>query len=363
MMTFFQNKNIFIIFVSFAVLFFFLSLFLLFRNHNYSPPLPSLVNFNHPLPTPTPLPENQFSAWVPWWDETSAVQSLSHLSPGQLASLSPLWFRLDPQGQLETVVHPESSPVFSSAQTVGIALMPTLANDFDPQGVHLLLTQPFLQQTLADQLIALADQYKFSGWDLDWEELHPQDCPLYSDFVTYLADQLHQHQLFLSVSAYAQTGLSSDWKGGKCHDLTALSRSADKVRLMAYDYHHQDSSPGPVTPLTWLDQVLTFTTQIIPPQKLVLGLPTYGYDWNSQETTSSQYQDTVRQLQALNLTPQRDSQSQALTITFRQSGVKHQLWFEDAQSSAAKISLARSRGVYQFCFWHLGKEDPAIWDL
>jgi spore germination protein len=42
--------------------------------------------------------------------------------------------------------------------------------------------------------------------------------------------------------------------------------------------------------------------------------------------------------------------------------VDHEVWYEDAESIAAKLELADSHGVGAVELWRLGSEDPRLWD-
>ena len=63
-------------------------------------------------------------------------------------------------------------------------------------------------------------------------------------------------------------------------DYAALGHSADRVVVMAYDWHWAFSAPGPIAPTWWVDDVLDYATSVVPPEKLALGVGLYGYDWS-----------------------------------------------------------------------------------
>ena len=50
---------------------------------------------------------------------------------------------------------------------------------------------------------------------------------------------------------------------------------------MAYEYHGSWSGPGPIAPYAWVEQVAAFAVSQIPPEKVLLGLAAYGFDWNT----------------------------------------------------------------------------------
>ena len=63
--------------------------------------------------------------------------------------------------------------------------------------------------------------------------------------------------------------------------MTGLGEQADLVTIMAYEYRGSWSGPGSVAPIGWVDSVMAFAASQIPPEKLLLGLAVYGFDWNT----------------------------------------------------------------------------------
>jgi spore germination protein YaaH len=88
-----------------------------------------------------------------------------------------------------------------------------------------------------------------------------------------------------------------------------MSKIADNIVLMAYDYHSTSSFvTGPVAPLSGAGIMSEYdvtaavekTLDLIPPQKLVLGIPLYGYEWETLDANSpfcdySQYRSCRKQ--------------------------------------------------------------------
>ena len=48
-------------------------------------------------------------------------------------------------------------------------------------------------------------------------------------------------------------------------------------------------------------------------------------------------------------------------LRYRADGVDHEVWYEDAESIAAKLKLADAYGVGAVELWRLGGEDPGLW--
>ncbi|MFC1727368.1 glycosyl hydrolase family 18 protein [Patescibacteria group bacterium] len=309
----------------------------------------------------TTLDGFQYFAWIPGWEETRAIESLNKVG-NNLQAISPVWYRLETSGEIVPIKTNQKEIILKLAQDMGLKVMPTVFNEFDSQSVTNLLTDQFLQEQLVTKLIDLAQENGYQGWDLDWEEIDRADNERFSNFVRFLAEELHKNDLLLSVTVHAQTGQLDDWDGSKGQNWLKLGQRADQIRIMAYDFHHSGTEPGPVTPSGKLRAVIGFALSQIPKEKIVLGLPTYGYDWWEKGAWSLQYTEAIKVITDNRGHWQYDSQEMAVTGQYVFENQKHQLWFENAQSIVAKINLATDLGVRNFIFWSLGGEDQDLWE-
>lgn len=303
----------------------------------------------------------EFSAWIPWWKENQGIESLEKSSSG-LTYLSPSWYKLDETGKIVLSGAKKTNEILKIANSSGTMVIPTVGNDFDYKRVNRLLNNKDLQKKLIKDLLQLAVANKYVGWDLDWEQIDIRDRDSFSSFVLGLHKELANNKLLLFVTIHAQTGEKNDWVGALGQDWDSLGKSADALRIMAYDFHHANSEPGPVTPIVDLEKTLRYALQTIPKEKIVLSLPTYGYDWTEGKGQPLLYVDAVLVIRKNNGSFSRDRESSALFGTYTDSkGSKHEVWFEDSESILQKIMIARSLGIYKFCFWSLGGEDINLW--
>jgi spore germination protein YaaH len=311
------------------------------------------------------LPKSEFGSWVAYWDEESSIKSLN-LGAHRLRNISPVWYRLDESGALMQTNSLKRREIIDLASSSALLLTPTINNEFpggfDSERVSILLNDKNKTKEFIKNLTLLAQKNHYSGWDIDWEEIKESDKISFLDFIRQLSMELHGNRLLLSVTVHAQTG-ANDWIGTKGQDIKILSTYADEIRVMAYDFHNVNSNPGAISPLNWLEDVVEYSLASVPENKLVIGLPTYGYHWAKDEGKSVQYFEAMETISEHNLTTTRDTASWELKAEFLNNGNKHYLWFQDAESIRKKIETCRELGVYKFYFWRLGKEDGALWDL
>ncbi|MCL4384245.1 glycosyl hydrolase family 18 protein [Patescibacteria group bacterium] len=303
------------------------------------------------------------SAWIAWWDGQKAINSLNQ-SNGKMKVISPMWYQLSAGGKMTEIPNASyKQQIKEAALGRGIDLMPTITNNFDPEAVSKLLDNQDWQSQLTDNLVATAQAQGYKGWDIDWEEMYPGDQQGFSDFVKELADKLHQQNMQLSVTVQAKTGLPSDNPTSAAEDWPSLSQSADQIRLMAYDWHDNTSSAGPISPLPEYEKALEMATAQIPKEKIIVGLPTYGYDWVNSKGEALQYDQMIQRLKNLKVSNQRDPDSAELVASYWDKLTPHTVWFEDATSMEVKVKIAKSYGLTNFIIWRLGGEDPGIWNI
>lgn len=306
---------------------------------------------------PAIVPDSVYSAWVPSWDQDRVLKSLA--SSTKLSSLSPVWYRLDASKQITEVKEGKKEEIKSVAKQQRIKLVPAIFNDFNSQTTSSFLEDQQNYQNQINNLINIAQKQGFAGYDVDFEEINPQDKELFSQFIKYLAANLHKAGLILTVSVHAQSGAFTDRAATKAQDLTELTKSADFIKMMIYDYHNTQTGAGPITPIEEYKQVLRYVSTKVPAEKLIVGLPLYGYKWNKSKNEAIVYQDIIKLVEQN--TTKRDDSSSEQVISYLENGISNIVWVEDSQSILFKIKIAREFGIYQFSFWRLGGEDLDLW--
>lgn len=296
----------------------------------------------------------EYSAWIPWWDENRAIQSIES-SAQVLDHAMPGWYKINDQAGLERIDSKEAQNIKQMLDKNDIEIMPSIFNDFDAKRVTLLLQDSNLEDSFIESLISTAKENGYSGWDIDFEQIDNQDKDSFSDFIGLMAKRLHNNKLKLSVSVHAKTGGSTDSQASQSMDYKALSHSADLIRIMAYDYHHSGSIAGPITPVDWLEKVIDYSLDNIDRKKIVIALPLYGYEWSTDGTKSVLYQDVAKTSNFTSFV--RDSVSHVLSANLE----SRETWVEDSQSVIEKIQIAKNKGINKFSFWKLGGEDLKLW--
>jgi len=308
---------------------------------------------------------------VPWDARWMATMQQGKVDNGALTELSPVLYQPDETGQV-IYASPEAQSAAPDIETQtlshGFALLPSISNyrdgRWDSGLIHHLLTDSVARAAHIAAISTLAQSHPWAGVDLDHKSLRSADRNAYGAFIRDLSDVLHQAHKRLSVTVHAKTSEPGDWSGAKAEDWRALGAPADQIRVMAYDYATEQTAPGPIAPLPWVERVQRFAVSEIPRAKLLLGVGAYGYDWtNGHNGTSLQWADAERIAQEHAVVPVWDVSSEAPWFTYTDGHAgRHSVWHENARSLQAKVDLERQYEAAGVFVWRLGGEDPAVWD-
>ena len=142
------------------------------------------------------------------------------------------------------------------------------------------------------------------------------------------------------------------------HDYAAIGANSDPVLLMTYDWGYTYGPPMAVGPLQSVRRVLDYAITEIPPEKIFMGFPNYAYDWTlpfKAGTTRARLignEDAVALAVQVGADIYYDEESATPFFHYTQAGQVHVVWFEDARSSVAKLSLVEEYGFRGVGYWN-----------
>ncbi len=273
-----------------------------------------------------------------------------------LSGIVPDWYEIWADGAVTGTADPG---VVSYARAHGLWIFPLVQQNGDPAVFHALLSHPARERSAIRNLLRLAEEPGYDGVNLDFEGIAPQDRQAFTSFVEALANSLHAHGYYLTLSIPAETANdpSNSWSGA--YSYRALGKAADLVMIMAYDDHYAQGSPGKVAPASWVDAVTRYAVTEMAPQKVVLGIPAYGYDWGP----TGEPAEALSFGQAARLDNLYYGGRAGAHFNYTAGGVVHEVYFSDATTFTHELAVAAALNVRGIALWRLGLEDPTMWRL
>jgi spore germination protein YaaH len=211
------------------------------------------------------------------------------------------------------------------------------------------------------------------GVNIDFEQVRATQR---ANMVTFMRDLASAMRGAVAGAEVSMATPAVDWSNA--FDLAELSKICDYLVLMGYDYHWSGApTAGPVAPLAGESynvtrSVDTYLAAGVAPEKLLLGVPWYGYDWKVADTTrmaATRGTGTAVVYEAAEQIAQVrgrlfDTATGTAWYRYAVDTVQHQAWYDDSLSLALKYALVNSRGLGGIGIWALSYEGgrSEIWN-
>lgn len=258
-----------------------------------------------------------------------------------------------------------------SFQTIPTLTLTPLGADgrFNNQLITKLLSDEAAKKNIIRNLIRVILQKRYRGLNLDFEYILPEDRVAYAAFVKQVTDTLNLFEVHVSVALAPKY---SDQQSGVLYegmDYALLGAAANSVFLMTYEWGYTYGEPMAVAPVNQVRRVAEYALTRIPAEKIVLGVPNYGYDWPLPFQAGTTRAKTLGNIEAVSLAGQYgaeiqfDEQAQSPWFRYWQYGIQHEVWFQDVRSYRATFELAKELGLRGVGYWTIMQLFRANWTL
>ncbi len=347
-------------------------------------------------------PPIQVSSWAPYWQPDAALASFTANSE-MFSDLAVVAYSARGVGEvvLYESLEPTMIPTYRTvASNTGVPLIATVFDDSEAGVMAGIIADPATRTQHVQTLVEITatggtDGLGFDGLDLDYEKFAFSDGrdtwattrPNWIAFLTELSTALRDRakQLIVSVPPVYGDGGPTD-SGYWVYDYEAMAPLVDRIRVMAYDYSIASGDPGPIAPIQWVRDLVDAVTELVPPEKIDLGIPTYGYDWvvgvegtcpadQQPDDKAMSTQRAARTVVERGITPLWDPETEERTFDYVDTltgldaagatvtcTVTRTVRYLDAVAVQRRAYVAHRNDLHGVALWALGNDDPLTWD-
>lgn len=285
-----------------------------------------------------------------------------------LTYLTPSNYIVNADGSLRPF---DDEAIVAAGKANGTRLLMSISNaggpGFDPERAHVIFSSIEVQDILFNNVLQVMQEKGYSGLNINFEMLYPEDRQLYNDFLRRAVDFFHLYDYPVSTALVPKTYdmTTGKWWGG--HDYKAQGAILDFVIVMTYDWGCGACPPMAVAPVNEIRKVLDYAVTVIPRDKILMGVPFYGFDWKLPFETGDMgrlvdYTKALQKAAEMGSEIQFDFLAQVpYFYYFSPEGIRHVVWFEDARSFRAKYNLVDQYGLRGVSYWVLGLSAPQNW--
>lgn len=271
----------------------------------------------------------------------------------------------------------DDSEIISIAKeyrTVPLLVLTSLteAGTFSSDRAALVLNDPALRSRVIESTVETVRTKGYGGVDVDFEYIPAASADAYVEFITLLQEALGDDGVvFVSLAPKYRADQPGLLYEG--HNYAALGEAADNVLVMTYEWGYTYGPPRAVSPLPEVRRVLDYAVTEIPPSKIFMGVPNYGYDWPLPyvrgETKAQSLGNTAAVERALQKSAAIEYDDTEQAPFFRyfdrpetySDAVEHIVWFQNARSADAQLRLVREYGLAGIGVWNIMRYFPSLW--
>jgi cellulose synthase/poly-beta-1,6-N-acetylglucosamine synthase-like glycosyltransferase/peptidoglycan/xylan/chitin deacetylase (PgdA/CDA1 family) len=224
-----------------------------------------------------------------------------------------------------------------------------------------MLANPDSRRLLVGNTVEYAMLAKQSGIVVDFEEIPVKSQPHFRQFIAELGPALHAVGLKLMIALPARDDE---------YDYAFFGRETDAIVLMNYDQHWLTSPPGPIAAQDWFMENLRQIREVVPAQKIVVGIGNYAYDWTEVKKGEKPQGEDISIQEALLHAYESESEiefdSAALNPHYSYDDDQnrtHQVWLLDAVTAYNELRASERLGVQGTALWRLGSADTSLWPI
>ncbi|SEP15093.1 Spore germination protein YaaH [Propionispora vibrioides] len=291
--------------------------------------------------------------WPGTPDKTGSFPSMKTYAKS-MSGVGPFWYRATQDGTLEAK---DSQLVYDTARGLNLKMFPLVTNKSG--ATDTILGDASVRTKVTDNIVKLVQEKQYDGINIDFELLQPKHRDNLTAFMAELYPKMKALNKTLIISVFPQVDVAEDVSGA--YNYPELAKYADYLQIMTYDHHWSTSPPGPIAPIDWYEKNIKYAIeQCGGPQKVLVGLGAYGYDWSKdKETETVTYVDAIVRAEQNGVKVLFDDNSKSPYIKYG----NHEIWFENAESTSAKLDVIAKYKPAGIAIWRLGQEQPDIWQL
>ena len=200
------------------------------------------------------------------------------------------------------------------------------------------------------------------GINLDFEQISYEAGEHYVQFIREMSVACRANGLVLSVDNYVPRESTTHYNRKE------QGVVADYVIIMGYDEHWGSGGvAGSVASLPYVLDGIEQTLKDVPSEKVINAIPFYTRVWKTNGGDVSC--DTLGMVDAIDFVKENgiettwDEECCQNYGEKTMNGIDYQVWLEDNESIAAKLSVMDSHNLAGVAEWKLGFENSSVWDV
>lgn len=260
------------------------------------------------------------------------------------------------------IININDTEIIQLTRTYGVAPIMMLTGYSSNQTEEIETTDSIIinediQDRFINNLVTLLKNKGYYGVDFKTPYIKPVSRPYYVEFVNKLSSRLREAGFvtFISITMSVFELLSNIKYEGLQYNI--LGQSVDKIILITYEFGSSFGTSPAVVAYETINNIIEYATNLVPSQKLVIGLSTIGYIWrlpNVDGVTrgrSMSYDSVIAFAKEVGAEILYDEVTKASYFQYI-SEYEYIVRFRDARGVEVVLNLVLAHNLYGIAIWN-----------
>ncbi len=287
-----------------------------------------------------------------------------------LTYLSVLNFTATTEGGIKSYY--DDTEIIRIAKEYGVAplmLLTTLTITGDANirvAFDLLLNEEY-QNNQIENILKILKERGYYGLNLSLQYMSISNLKYYESYFKKVVERLNSegYPVFLTVVPELPTNQNNvDFEK---IDYSILDQLAYNIIFMSYEWATKITPPSPISSYNVNSAFLNYILQYIPPEKIILGIATIGYDWELPFVPGLSNVNSISLKNVYNLARdvggdiKYDEVSQSPYFSYSINKVQHIVWFINSKSINTSLELVSQYNLSGISIWNITIFNPELW--
>lgn len=147
------------------------------------------------------------------------------------------------------------------------------------------------QDTFLSEIVRIMEKYPWcDGIDIDLEKgdgysTHAASTQMFASI--YNTVKSYDPTKLMNICLPGMTSVNGSVGGENWCVYADLNDYCDTASIMSYGMAWAGSAPGPVSPRSWLEGIYDYASEVMDTDKVFLGMPAYGWNWQIYDLPSN----------------------------------------------------------------------------
>jgi spore germination protein len=289
-----------------------------------------------------------------------------------LTYLTIFTYNVTAEGNLLDIADTEVITIAKEYGVAPIMLITASANQvlYGSDISHSILTNSEIQENLISNLLSTIKSKGYYGLNISFQYILLQDKQLFIDFLNLVTSRLNAEGFIVIVTLTPKTFKELEL-ANEGINYFSIGNAVNNVILQSYDWGFSFGPPAAVTPFNLVQQYLDAAVIQMPPEKILLGIPSIGYNWqlpyivNISKVNSLSNSAAIELAMTVGATIFFDEQAQAPHFHYFDAStgitISHIVWFKDARSINTLVNLVPTYALKGIGIWNIMSYFAQMW--